>query len=160
MCAVAMMASSTMSFAQGEMTIADNPQALMVPPADEAVADSSWKTGGTVGLNLSQVHLENWASGGQSSVSASGLVNLFANYTKGKGTWDNTLDSAYGLLRQGQNGVVLKTDDRIDFASKYGHKATEHWYYSALLNFRSQFAPGYNLVDGVPDKSSIKLVDK
>ncbi len=155
MSAVAMMVSSTMSFAQGEMTISDNPQALMVPPADEALADSSWKTGGTVGLNLSQVHLENWASGGQSSVSASGLVNLFANYTKGKGTWDNTLDIAYGLLRQGQNGVVLKTDDRIDFASKYGHKATEHWYYSALLNFRSQFAPGYNLVDGVPDKSNV-----
>ncbi|MDP4827593.1 MAG: DUF3078 domain-containing protein [Flavobacteriales bacterium] len=155
MCAVAMMVSSTMSFAQGEMTISDNPQALMVPPADEALADSSWKTGGTVGLNLSQVHLENWASGGQSSVSASGLVNLFANYTKGKGTWDNTLDFAYGLLRQGQNGVVLKTDDRIDLASKYGHKAAEHWYYSALLNFRSQFAPGYNLVDGVPDKTNL-----
>ena len=51
MSAVAMMASSTMSFAQGEMTISDNPQALMVPPADEALADSSWKTGGTVGFN-------------------------------------------------------------------------------------------------------------
>ncbi|MBI1267098.1 MAG: DUF3078 domain-containing protein [Cryomorphaceae bacterium] len=155
MFAVALMVSSTMSFAQGEMTISDNPQALLAPPADVALADSSWKTGGTVGLNLSQVHLENWASGGQSSVSASGLVNLFANYSKGKGTWDNTLDIAYGLLRQGQNGVVLKTDDRIDFASKYGHKATEHWYYSGLLNFRTQFAPGYNLLDGVPDKSNV-----
>lgn len=155
MCAIAMMVSSTTSFGQDEMSIADNPQTLMLPPTDVAVADSSWKTGGTVGLNLSQVHLENWASGGQSSVSASGLVNLFANYTKGKGTWDNTLDIAYGLLRQGQNGVVLKTDDKIDFASKYGHKATEHWYYSGLLNFRTQFAPGYNLVDGVPDKTNV-----
>lgn len=155
MFAVALMVSSTFAFAQSEMSISENPEPLLARPADEAARDSSWKTGGTVGLNFSQVHLENWASGGQSSISANGLVNLFANYTKGKGTWDNTLDIAYGLLRQGQNGVVLKTDDKIDFASKYGHKATEHWYYSGLLNFRTQFAPGYNLVNGVPDKTNV-----
>ncbi|MFM1932740.1 MAG: hypothetical protein RL226_2043 [Bacteroidota bacterium] len=136
------------------LTINENPAPLMPKPADVASADTNWTKGGTFGLNLSQVHLENWAAGGQSSVSATGLVNLFANYKKGKGQWDNTLDLAYGLLRQGQNGVVLKTDDKIDFASKYGHQASQHWFYSALLNFRTQFAPGYNIVNGVPDKTN------
>jgi hypothetical protein len=124
-------------------------------PQEEAPADTTWKTGGTLGLNFSQVYLENWAAGGQSSVSGTALVTLFANYAKGKGTWDNTLDLAYGLLRQGDEGVVIKTDDRIDFASKYGYKASKKWYYSALVNFRTQFAPGYQLANGVPDESNI-----
>lgn len=124
-------------------------------PQEEAPADTSWKTGGTLGLNFSQVYLENWAAGGQSSISGTALVNLFANYAEGNTTWDNTLDLAYGLLRQGDEGVVIKTDDRIDFASKYGYKASKKWYYSALVNFRTQFAPGYELVDGVPDENNL-----
>lgn len=123
---------------------------------DEAAAtDTLWSTGGTTGLNFSQVYLQNWAAGGQSSVSGTAFINLFAKYAKGSDTWDNTLDLAYGVLRQGDEGVVIKTDDKIDFASKYGRKASEHWYYSALVNFRTQFAPGYAIQDGVPDKSNI-----
>ncbi len=121
----------------------------------EAVQDTLWKTGGTAGLNFSQVYLENWAAGGQSSVSGTALINLFGNYKKGKSTWDNTLDLAYGLLRQGDAGVLIKTDDKIDFASKYGRQASEKWYYSGLVNFRTQFAPGYALVDGAPDENNI-----
>lgn len=121
----------------------------------EAVQDTLWKTGGTAGLNFSQVYLENWAAGGQSSVSGTALINIFANYKKGKSSWDNTLDLAYGLLRQGDAGVLIKTDDKIDFASKYGRQASEKWYYSGLVNFRTQFAPGYALVDGVPDENNI-----
>ena len=105
--------------------------------------DTAWTTGGTTGLNLSQVYLENWAAGGESSVSVTGMINLFANYTKGNSSWDNTLDLAYGMLWQGDRAGV-KTDDKIDFSSKYGQKASKDWYYSGLVNFRSQFAPGYS----------------
>ncbi|MEO0403674.1 MAG: DUF3078 domain-containing protein [Bacteroidota bacterium] len=117
---------------------------------EEAPADTTWKTGGTFGLNFSQTYLENWAAGGQSSISGTGLLSLFANYAEGRQTWDNSLDLAYGLLRQGESGSVIKTDDRIDFSSKYGYKASENWYYSGLVNFRTQFAPGYTIVDGEP----------
>lgn len=109
----------------------------------EVAGDTLWTTGGTTGLNFSQVFLENWAAGGVSSMSATGLINLFGNYAKDKSTWDNNLDLAYGMLWQGDESGV-KTDDKIDFSSKYGQKATEDWYYSALLNFRTQFAPGYS----------------
>ncbi|NQX90700.1 MAG: DUF3078 domain-containing protein [Flavobacteriales bacterium] len=115
---------------------------------EEAPADTTWKKGGTFGLNFSQTYLENWAAGGQSSISGTGLLSLFGNYAKGKHTWDNSLDLAYGLLRQGEAGGIIKTDDRIDLSSKYGYKANEKWYYSGLLNFRTQFAPGYTIVDG------------
>lgn len=122
---------------------------------DAAIKDTSWTTGGTAALNFSQVFLQNWAAGGQSSVSGTALVQLFANYTRGTITWDNNLDLAYGLLRQGDQGVVIKTDDRIDFTSKFGKKASQKWYYSGLVNFRTQFAPGYELLDGVPNQNNL-----
>lgn len=120
-----------------------------------AVVDSNWTVGCTTGLQLSQVYLKNWAAGGQTSVSGTALVNAQANLHRGKISFDNSLDLAYGLLRQGDEGVVLKTDDRIDLASKFGYEARKNWYYSALFNFRTQFAPGYNLVDGVPDENNV-----
>ena len=38
----------------------------------------------------------------------------------------------------------MKTDDKIDFLSKYGREAFKNFFYAALLNFKTQMAPGYN----------------
>lgn len=114
----------------------------------EAADSVGWNKGGNFGLNVTQTYLSNWAAGGQSSVATTGLLGLFANYAKDNNSWDNTLDMAFGVLRQGEGGQWIKTDDRLDFSSKYGRRASKNWYYSALLNFRTQFAPGYNIVDG------------
>jgi len=103
---------------------------------------SNWKKGGTVSLNLTQVALSNWASGGENSISAVGFLNLFANYKKGNSTWDNTLDIGYGQIKQGDRNWI-KSDDRIELNSKYGYKATKSFYYSALYNLKTQSAPGY-----------------
>ena len=46
------------------------------------------------------------------------------------------------MLWQGEAAGV-KTDDKIDFASKWGYKANDAWFYTALFNFKTQFAPGY-----------------
>ena len=96
-----------------------------------------WKTGGIVSLNLTQVGLTNWQSGGENSLSVNGLLSLFANLKKGNSTWDNSLDLGYGILQQGDD-EVRKTDDKIDFTSKYGQKAFKNWYYAGLVNFKSQ----------------------
>ena len=111
-------------------------------------ADSldGWKTGGVFAVNLSQTSLTNWSAGGQNSVSVNGLLSVFANLRKGKSTWDNSLDLGYGMLQQGDEGV-RKTDDKIDFTSKYGRKATKNWYYAGLVNFKSQMTAGYNYPD-------------
>lgn len=114
----------------------------------ETSDSAAWKKGGSFALNITQTYLDNWAAGGQSSVATNGLLNLFANYAGNKNTWDNTLDVGYGILRQGDAGQWIKTDDRLDISSKYGREATKNWYYSALLNFRTQFAPGYVIADG------------
>ncbi len=108
-----------------------------------AVKDTSWKFHGITSLNFTQVYLENWAAGGQRSLALTSLANLNLNYKKGNKSWTNQLDLAYGIMQQGGE-ELRKTDDRIDFLSKYGIQASEHWYYTALLNFKSQFAAGYN----------------
>ncbi|MCW3083832.1 MAG: hypothetical protein JWP12_1198 [Bacteroidetes bacterium] len=110
-----------------------------------------WKKGGMIGINFAQSSFTNWAAGGENAISATGLVNLFANYKRDKTTWDNNLDLAYGLLQSGTEGI-RKNEDKIDFSSKFGHYAfLDHWYYTALLNFKSQFDNGYNY----PDDSTI-----
>lgn len=114
----------------------------------QQVADSiqGWKTGGTISLAFSQTSLSNWASGGQNSMAMNGIFSGFANYKKGKSVWDNSLDLGYGLLKQGDEDFK-KTDDKIDFLSKYGKEAFKNFYYAALLNFKTQFSPGYNYPD-------------
>ncbi len=116
---------------------------LSLHAAAQADSTKAWKTGGTTSLMINQIALSNWAAGGQNSVSATALVNLYANYHKKNSQWDNTLDLCYGLLQQGKAGII-KSDDKIDFSSKYGQHAWKHWYYSAMLNFKTQFAQGFN----------------
>jgi hypothetical protein len=106
-----------------------------------------WKKGGVLAVNLAQTSLTNWAAGGQNSLAVNGLFSGFANYKKGKSVWDNSLDLGYGLLKQGKNEDYRKTDDKIDFLSKYGHEAFKNFFYAALLNFKTQMTPGYNYPD-------------
>jgi hypothetical protein len=108
----------------------------------------NWKIGGAMAFNASQISFTNWAAGGQNSIAANSFVHLFANYKKNRMTWDNTLDLGYGKMRQGNadNTVWYKTDDKIDFSSKYGQYAFKHWYYSGLVSFKSQFDEGYKNV--------------
>jgi len=103
-----------------------------------------WDKGGLVNLNFSQSSFTYWSAGGQNAVGLNGLVSLFANYDKGNNTWDNLFDLGYGVLRQGKGKDFIKTDDKIDLFSKYGRKASEHWYYSGLVNFKTQLRPGYD----------------
>jgi len=106
-----------------------------------------WKKGGVVTLSMAQTSLTNWASGGQNSISLNGMFSGFANFKKGKSAWDNSLDLGYGLLKQGKDEDFRKTDDKIDFVSKYGREAFGKFYYSALVSFKTQFTAGYNYPD-------------
>lgn len=115
--------------------------ALTVTEIDSG--DTIWRTGTVFGLNFNQVSLTNWAGGGQSSVAATGLTSLFANYAIGKIGWDNTLDISYGLITKAQSGWQ-KSDDRFELSSKLGIKAgTKGMFYTAFFNLKSQFSPGY-----------------
>ncbi len=49
---------------------------------------------------------------------------------------------AFGMVNTTSLGQ-RKSDDRIDFVSKYGYDLGKKWFLSGLFNFRSQFARGY-----------------
>lgn len=101
-----------------------------------------WKYGGRSSINFSQVSFSNWAAGGENSYSLAGLVQLFGTYKKGKANWANTLDLGYGVIKQGELGL-RKSDDKIDLMSKFGYLAINRWYYSGMLNFKTQMDIGY-----------------
>jgi hypothetical protein len=49
----------------------------------------------------------------------------------------------YGAIKKGKDDLT-KSDDKLEFTSKYGYAATKSWYYSAMLNVRTQMTNGYD----------------
>jgi len=109
---------------------------------DTISKENPWKIGGNITLTFSQVSLTNWISGGEDAISGTAGTIFSAIYTKDKNKWDNTLDLGYGLTKQGEDRVV-KNEDKIDFSSQFGRKASKKWLYSGLLGFKTQFTEGY-----------------
>ena len=112
-----------------------------------------WKFNGVTSVNFSQVSLTNWAPGGENSYAFNGLLNLSLNYSKDKNDWANTLDIGYGIQKQGDQDI-RKTDDHIDFISKYGRKISKTFFVSAMLNFKTQMNEGLKY-ESDPDTSYV-----
>ena len=101
-----------------------------------------WHLNGQAGLSFSQASFTNWAAGGVNSFSGNTLARINTSYNRNKSSWESYLLGGYGLTHQG-NGKWIKNDDKIELLSKYGYKMATSWYYSAVVGFRTQFAPGY-----------------
>jgi len=128
--------------------------AIMVGTRSFAQTDTLWNRGGGAILNFNQTSLTNWAAGGESNLSTTILTNFYMNYKKGTTTWDNTLNMNYGLITANNYADIRKNEDRIELISKYGQYAfADDFYYSGLINFLTQFAPGYDYVSD-PDATT------
>ncbi|MEP7277900.1 MAG: DUF3078 domain-containing protein [Bacteroidota bacterium] len=145
---VALLVSTTVIVAAQDKTIQDlkdaSSKTITKDPND--TVPKTWKTGGLFNLNFGQTSLSNWAAGGDNlQLNVNGLLNVHAYYAKNRNAWDNSLDLALGFIKSTSLGS-RKSDDNIDLMSKYGYKLspTSKWYASALVDFRTQFAPGYN----------------
>ena len=102
-----------------------------------------WRKGLNINVNINQGSLSNWAAGGDNfSFSLGSTVFGYAFYKKGKHSWDNVADLAYGYLNTTSLGG-RKSDDRIDLTSKYGYDIGNKWYLSGLVNLRTQFTDGF-----------------
>lgn len=118
-------------------------QSTIAPIPNDSLVEG-WNTQGGVGLNFSQVSLSNWAGGGQNSISIGSLLNYQAILKKDRSKWNNTLNLAYGLIRQGdEDASFRKTDDLINFRSKYDYQLHKKWSATALIDFRTQFDKGF-----------------
>ncbi len=104
-----------------------------------------WKSSGFIGLNYSQTALSNWQGGGQNNLSINSIFNYNIEYSKGIIRWTNKLDAQYGLNRPGDDKLFKKNLDQLLFVSKLDTKTPfKYFFYSAMLDFRTQFVPGYN----------------
>jgi len=104
--------------------------------------DSTWRSNGIFSLNIGQTSFTNWAAGGENQININSILHYRLRYNKGNSSWENMIIAKYGVLLF-SNMSTKKTDDKIDFTSKYGYKASKKWNYSYYLSFNSQFYKGY-----------------
>jgi len=139
---VAFLASA--AFIQAQTTEKD-----LIKKSEEAVkviADTTgngWSRKGTVTFLFNQANFNNWIAGGESNLSGTLGLNYEIHYKADNTTWDNRILANYGLIRTENAEFNKKSDDRLELNSIYGKKAKGNWYYSFILNFRTQFTTGY-----------------
>lgn len=114
---------------------------------------SAWSHIGTFNFTFSQVAFRNWAAGGVNSVSGVTQLSYVLKYAKEKNSWENRWDLGYGLIKQGDERV-FKSEDRLEFNSKYGRQLSDKWFLAVVLGFRTQFAPGFD-----PKQREVKISD-
>lgn len=102
-----------------------------------------WTKGAFFSLAFNQVSLTNWKKGGENALSGTILTSFFANYKTDKMNWENNLTMSYGLMKT-EGTDLRKNEDKIDLNSKFGYVAYKKLFYSALLNFKTQFYNGYD----------------
>jgi hypothetical protein len=111
---------------------------------------TGWRFSALNSLNATQVSFVNWAAGGENSFALAAIGNYQAHYHRRRNAWDNILDVAYGIQKQGEN-PFRKNEDRLDVLSKYAYLLRDNFGLSLRANFRSQFDNGYKL----PDDSTV-----
>lgn len=107
---------------------------------------NGWKKGGFFAMNLNQVALINWAAGGESALSSTVILNAFAKYRKDDTYFEAILDAGFGFITT-KSQSLRKNEDKIELNINAGKKAKGKFYYAGMLNFRTQFAPGFNFPD-------------
>ena len=114
--------------------------------AAKIIADTTgngWSKKGTLTFLFNQASFSNWVAGGESSLSGTLGLNYEFHYKSDKTTWDNRILANYGIMQTKNADFEKKTDDRFEYNSIYGKKAFGDWYFSFILNFKTQFTTGY-----------------
>ncbi len=124
----------SVTFVHAQDTIAPPPVADTISP---------WKFKGNASLLFNQSTFNNWVAGGENNISGNVGVNYDVNYKKNDWAWDNKFIASYGIVKTRTSAFAKKTDDRLEINSILGKQMSKYWYYSAFLNFRTQFTKGY-----------------
>ncbi|MBN1819973.1 MAG: DUF3078 domain-containing protein, partial [Prolixibacteraceae bacterium] len=113
--------------------------------------ETPWSIGGDGTVGLTQTYLSNWKKGGQSAVSMLIVLKGFANYSalNNKIKWENSMEIRNGWMKPGgkdendERYESQKNDDKFELISRFGVSAFKKWYYSAEIDFQTQFFNGY-----------------
>lgn len=117
--------------AQETLTKAETPQ-------------SYWKCNGIISLNASATGLWNWAAGGNNNITSVAAANVTLLYKKNAIAWESNLDTDFGLTYlESDFAPWRKSNDKINFTTKFGWEFHKTWYLTVLGSFKSQYARGY-----------------
>jgi len=101
-----------------------------------------WKKTGNIVFLFNQSAFNNdWRAGGNSNMAGNIGLNYDINFKNERTIWDNKFIVAYGLTKL-KGAEVQKSDDRLEFTSLVGKKASGYWFYSGFLNFKTQMDSG------------------
>ncbi|MCL2098345.1 MAG: DUF3078 domain-containing protein [Bacteroidales bacterium] len=100
---------------------------------------------GKNGLSFSQIsYSDSWESGGVANLTLRATSNLSYVYKKSLWYFQSELDGAYAMTWDNVNNLQKK-EDRFQFTNTCGLRTGENskFYYTALVDLKSQFSPGY-----------------
>jgi hypothetical protein len=116
------------------------------PEAEQKVEKPKyWDEALKTNIKFGQSSLNNWAAGGDNTVTLQAYIDGNANYNKDNLFWNNRLQLDYGFVYASSKPILQKSDDRIYFESKFGYKNEKmrNFSFSANYDFKSQFSTGY-----------------
>jgi hypothetical protein len=105
-------------------------------------------------LTFSQVsYSDSWESGGVPSLTLRGASNLVYTYNRKLIYFQSVFDGAYAMAWEAENSAAKK-EDRFSFTNTFGVRTSKKssLYYIAMIDLKSQFAPGY---PSVTDRTTI-----
>lgn len=116
---------------------------------------STWKFGGTFSIMGGQTGTRNWAPAGSEKLTITGIanLNLFANKTWGKNSWETNLELAYALIKTTSQGF-RKVDDKFDLYSKYNYAIKGRSGVGVVGSLRTQITNGYDYSESVKKRIS------
>ena len=103
------------------------------------------KFNGNNGLSFSQVsYSDSWESGGVPNLTLRATSNLSFTYKRCLWYFQSVFDGAYAMTWDNVN-YLQKKEDRFQFTNTLGLRTAEKskFYYTALVDLKSQFTPGY-----------------
>ncbi len=130
------------------ITIVEKPLEVVSDLKPAEVKIKRWKSTFNSAIQLSQVYIsDNWYQGGQSSISLLSDQRYSLNYNDPTGNilFENLVQWKLNLTTSEADTVhkVRIGEELFQINSKFGYKAVKKWYYTASLQFKTQFLTNY-----------------
>ncbi len=126
---------------------AQNPSPLASPTPAPPSAELGWNNTMVATFNISQVSLHNWTQGGENTLAWTFILGGKFLYTAESYTWLNNVKASYGQAKLGSRNFE-KTEDEFFGESIYSKNVGWKVNPYAALTVKTQFQPGYKVVDG------------
>jgi hypothetical protein len=127
--------------------VVDSVNRIFEPIRIKLYKPSFWQKYGRVQIQASQNYIsDNWYKGGESNISILTLFNGRLNYDNKKNIqWENALELKFGFNSAGSDSLrkIRTNEDLVKLNSRLGIKAFGTWYYTADVEFSTQFFNTY-----------------